>query len=190
MSAHPKAAITFQALAQRLEVSVKRVSSAIARGEIRPDYTAKTKDGKRTRTIITDADGAESDLRKALEIQAPQADEPVDVSGVDFDNPETWPNTLSGLRAVKEHHVTRAAKIKADLAMGQLAKVDDVRRDFFEASRTIRDHLQNLPERIAHDLAAELGVQEVDPVRRLLREGIDRGLEDLANALRKWSPAG
>lgn len=172
--AHP----SITELARRLGISRKSVTGHIERGTV---PAACLQVGPHGQRVLVDADGAERAIRAALELRTDDAPD-LDPS-VDYEDPETWPRTLAGLRLVREWWVTRLAKRKDDTAAGELVRADEVYRSVFGALRLMRDHLLGLPDRAANDLAAELGVPDATAVRAALQASIERGLADLARAL-------
>lgn len=102
---------------------------------------------------------------------------------IDFEDPESWPRDLDGLRVVREWWIARLAKRKDDIAAGELVRAEDIRRELFTASRTIRDQLLKIPDGSAADVAAEVGASDVEVVRKIIRASIERALADLATVL-------
>jgi phage terminase Nu1 subunit (DNA packaging protein) len=74
----------------------------------------------------------------------------------------------------------RKAESQARKMSGQLVPAAGVRRETFEVMRTIRDNLQNIPDRVAHELAAE-----IDPakIHARLETEIRQALNASAEAL-------
>lgn len=172
--------ITITALAQRVGVSRKRVTSAIERGEIPMSCLAESSNGR----VITNAEEAERALRAAMADKPARAPKPPTEmpEGIDFEDPDTWPRDLDGLRVVREWWVARQAKRKDDLAAAELVRSDDVRREAFGAARALRDGLLRIPDRLAEDFAAEFGAKPAD-VRARLQEEIERHLMEMHSTL-------
>ena len=170
--------------ARRVGASSKSVTGAIERGDIPAECVGEDGHGRR---VILDAARAEQAYRDMREPKARPvlggAPLPEGFEGVNFEDPETWPRDLDGLKVVREWWIARHAKRKDDLAAGELVRVEGVRREITSAARTVRDHLLLIPDRAAEDLAAELGVEDAGAVRRVLRAAIERGLSDLSTAL-------
>jgi hypothetical protein len=168
--------------ARRVGASSKSVTGAIERGDIPPECVGEDGHGRRA---ILDAAAAEAAYRQMRE---PKPVVPAGVGdelppGLDFENPETWPRDLDGLKVVREWWIARHAKRKDDIAAGELVRVELVRREITTAARTVRDHLLRIPDRAAEDIAAECGIEDASAVRRVLRAAIERGLSDLSTAL-------
>ena len=86
--------------------------------------------------------------------------------------------TYAHSRAVRESYLARLAKIEFEERSGKLISRDEVTVAAFTNSRTIRDNLLNIPDRIAALLAAEN-----DPVQthRILSDEIRRALSELSS---------
>ena len=173
--------------AARLGISRKGLNAAFERGEIPVDCYAESDNGR----VLTDPDKAEAAYKAAKALRDAKGPKVVSVNlggpelpaNFDVEDPETWPLDLEGLKMVREWWIARQAKRKDDLAAGELVRADDMRRELFSAARVVRDQLLKIPDGAAADVAAEMGVADVDSVRRILRTSIERGLSDLSTAL-------
>jgi hypothetical protein len=58
-------------------------------------------------------------------------------------------------RAVREHYQARLAKIEYEERIGKLASKDEVQVAAFNKFRQFRDHMLNIPDRVAAMVAAE-----------------------------------
>lgn len=63
-------------------------------------------------------------------------------------------------RAVRELYAAKLLKLEHEERIGKLVPADQVKVDAFKTARTVRDGLLNIPDRVAHILAAE-----TDPAR-------------------------
>ena len=61
-------------------------------------------------------------------------------------------------RAVREHYQARLAKIEYEERVAKLVPQDEVQAAAFNKFRQFRDHLLNLPDRVAAMVAAETEV--------------------------------
>lgn len=168
-----KSEISITQLAQRIGVSRKCVSAHIERGTVPASCIEVGPNGR----VIVDAARAEAAIREAL------ARKPVEApsSPVKVDDPDTW---VGDPKRAREFWAARQAKLKAELASGDVVRAGDVKRELFAAARVVRDQLLRVPERAAHDVAAELGLDDAEPVRRIMQAAVERGLAELAAALK------
>lgn len=90
-------------------------------------------------------------------------------------------STLNGERTLKEKTIRELKEIDLAEKRKELVSAAQVKKDFFEIARKVRDNLLNIPGRIAPEIAAE-----VDPHRCeiLLDKEIREVLEGLAYELR------
>jgi hypothetical protein len=79
-------------------------------------------------------------------------------------------------RAIREAYQARLARLAYEEKAGKLVSADKVRITAFNTSRIVRDSILNIPDRIAHELAAE-----TDPHRLhvMLTEALIEALEEL-----------
>lgn len=83
---------------------------------------------------------------------------------------------LADSKAIKEAFLARIAKLQYEIQSKSLIPVEEVRKSAFNTARIVRDSLLNLPDRIAHELAAE-----TDPhkIHFRITEEIIQALEEL-----------
>ena len=81
-------------------------------------------------------------------------------------------------RAVREHYQARLAKLEFEEKTGTLIRADEVKVAAFNLFRQFRDHLLNLPDRLAAILAAE---SEAAKVYQILSEEIRKSLNEFAD---------
>lgn len=105
-------------------------------------------------------------------------------SGVDFQDPSTWPRDAEELKVVKAFHDATLAQQKASRQSGELLPKAEVERHLFGAARACRAALEQMPTRIADALASQLGA-DARKVRKALDKEIGRALTDLAKKLEK-----
>lgn len=185
--------LTEFAAANRL--SRKGLNAAIERGEISPSHFVGTPNGRGFASFAA-AQEAQAELTAHREAQRdggrrgtvpafrPDAAAAVNMENVDFEDPDTWPWDLDGLRSVREHWAAKQTKLKTELASGELVRAADVRNDAFKAFRTAREHILAIPDQVGDDLAAALGTGDSVKVKSVMRERIDRALSDLSRALK------
>jgi antitoxin component of RelBE/YafQ-DinJ toxin-antitoxin module len=176
----PSEVMTITQLAEAAEVSRSFLNTAIETGRLPSDCFKTDHRGHR---VLVEPQRALNVLRDLTALRGVDSLESPLPEGVDFDDPDTWPRDGDGLRVVREWWIARHAKRKDDLAAGELVRAEDIRRELFGAMRVIRDQLLKIPDGAAADVAAELGVDDVEAVRKLLRKSIERALSDLSAAL-------
>ena len=81
-------------------------------------------------------------------------------------------------RAVREHYQARLAKIEYEVRVGKLVPKDEVQVAAFNKFRQFRDHMLNIPDRVAAVVAAETEAAKcyevlATEVRRALNEFAD-----------------
>jgi hypothetical protein len=178
-------------LAQRLGVSVKRVTSAIERGVIGADCVGQNARGQR---CIIDMDRAE-DAFRAANVRAPRSDVAEASSRAlprlpeGFDPAQLEPGVmppdgvdLNMARTIREWWGALRERARHEREEGEWVKREAVKRDVFAVFRMTRDAVLGVPDRVCDDLAAE-----TDPhrVRERMCAEFTRILEDLAVGLRK-----
>lgn len=79
----------------------------------------------------------------------------------------------------------RLVKLEYEEKTGRVISADRVRAERFRAGRALRDAILNIPTRVAHSLAAELGL-EVDPlqVHSVMDKELRELLSEVSNANR------
>jgi len=81
-------------------------------------------------------------------------------------------------RAVREHYQARLAKIDYEERVGKLVSRDEVQVAAFNKFRQFRDHILNIPDRVAAMLAAEADTAKC---YEILTTEIRRALNDFAD---------
>lgn len=79
-------------------------------------------------------------------------------------------------RAVKEEFAARTARLDFELKAKSLVMSEDVKMKAFQAGRIVRDTFLNLPNKISHELAAEI---DPDKIHAKLTLAIHAALEML-----------
>lgn len=82
-------------------------------------------------------------------------------------------------RAVREHYQARLAKIEYEERTGKLVPRDEVQIAAFNKFRQFRDHMLNIPDRVAAVVAAET---EAAKCYEVLATEVRRALNDFADA--------
>jgi hypothetical protein len=82
-------------------------------------------------------------------------------------------------RAVREHYQARLAKLEFEEKTGKLVPADDVKIAAFNLFRQFRDHMLNIPDRLAAILAAEADAAKV---YEILAGEIRKALNEFADA--------
>lgn len=186
--------MSYRAFARRLGVSDKAIRKAVAAGRL-AGAVGQTSDGH---PCISDPDLAEqlwtSTTRTGVGGARTAGGESARSAG--SAGPDAKPaarrapaaprassgNLVALVDAQRDATSERARKLRLDndAREGRLVLVDRVRREAFDSSRTIRDALLNIPDRLAGELAAE-----TDPavVWRKLDAAIRQGLNSAADTL-------
>lgn len=152
-----------RAYARHRGVSVSTVQKAIASGRI---HTLP--DGK------IDAAIADTEWARNTQTQAPS----VDRRGQPDDGGEGSGASYTKARAVRESYLARLAKLEFEERSGKLVSREEVTVAAFTNSRTIRDNLLNIPDRIAALLAAE---NDAVRTHRILTDEIRKALHELSS---------
>lgn len=182
------AGLSLRAFAKRLGVSDKAIRKGIAAGRLEgavgvtaagqpyiadPDlaerlWTSTTRTGAGVRT--PDADGSARSARSASGSASSPRSRPAAGNLVSLADAQ---------RAATEERA-RKLRLENDAREGRLVPIEQVRREAFESSRTVRDALLTVPDRLAGDLAAD-----TDPavIWRKLDAAIRQGLESAADTL-------
>jgi hypothetical protein len=87
--------------------------------------------------------------------------------------------SITQSKAIKEAFLARSAKLDYDERLGTLISAAEAQKEYFGIMRTLRDHLLNIPDRIAAELAAETN-QFV--VHKKLSEELKRALSTMKGA--------
>lgn len=162
---------SLRSLARALGVDEKAVRKGIASGRL---HESVGRDGRGP--FVRDVDLARSEWVAG-------AAQPTNGGGHSGNgNPPRPQGTLveAQLRVVDER--ATALRLDNQRRRGELLDAGKVQQELFEFSRTVRDRLRNIPDRVAPDLAAE-----TDPrrVADLLLAEIDQALVSLAEVLER-----
>ena len=106
--------------------------------------------------------------------------------GVDFQDPETWPKSHDGLKVVRAYHDAQIAQQKAQQQSGELLSRADVANQLFLICRTCRTSLEQIPARLADELAGRCGADPV-VVRTAIDAQVRAALTSLADELEKMA---
>ena len=154
-----------RAYARHRDVAISTVQEAIARGRI-----STLPDGQ------IDSDVADEEWARNTRQSVPpararrsQQEEDVDAFGA---------SQYNKARAVREHYQARLAKLEFEEKTGKLIPADEVKVTAFNLFRRYRDHMLNIPDRLAAMLAAET-VEAT--VHALLTTEIRKALNDFAD---------
>ncbi len=97
----------------------------------------------------------------------------------DDDEPNFGASQYTKARAVREHYQARLAKIEYEERTGKLVSKDEVQVAAFNKFRQFRDHMLNLPDRLAAILAAETDAAQCYEILSL---EIRKALNEFADA--------
>lgn len=135
------AIMSLRAYAVHRGVALSAVQKAIAAGRI-----ATLPDGR------IESDRADTDWQQNTAQYAPA----VARRGQDDDDGSGFgASQYTKARAVREHYQARLAKIEYEERIAKLVSKDEVQIAAFNKFRQFRDHLLNIPDRVAAMLAAE-----------------------------------
>lgn len=160
--------VSFREYARRRGVTLKAVQKAIASGRITTVTSGKR---KKIDPAVADSQwGERTDPAKQRVAEAAQ--------GAAAGSPDPA-KTFIGARAMLEAFRAKTAKLIYEQKAAKLVDAAQVKIQAFECARIVRNAIENIPNRIADELAAE-----TDPgkVHRMLTEELHRALEELANA--------
>jgi hypothetical protein len=148
-------------------VALSAVQKALKAGRI-----AKLANGK------IDSDAADAGWKRNTKAYAPavtrRPPEPVE-----DDNATFGASQYTKARAVREHYQARLAKIDYEERIGKLVSKDEVQVAAFNKFRQFRDHVLNIPDRVAAVVAAEGAPAKC---HEILTTEIRRALNDFADA--------
>ena len=136
------AIMSLRQYAKHRGVALSAVQKAIQSGRIRT-----LADGK------VDSDTADAEWQKNTKAHAPpvvRRADPEEDDGAIF-----GASQYTKARAVREHYQARLAKIEYEERTGKLVSKDEVQVAAFNKFRQFRDHMLNIPDRLAAILAAE-----------------------------------
>jgi hypothetical protein len=85
---------------------------------------------------------------------------------------------LTEARTMHEYAKAQLAELELGERQGQLVPVADMRDAAFRATRSARDLILSVADRLGEVLA---GISDPREVRRLLRDELGRGLDELAS---------
>ncbi len=152
-----------RAYARHRGVALSAVQKAIATGRITTLPTGQI-----------DSDAADSDWAANTKARPPglrrNADDESDTFGA---------SQYSKARAVREHYQARLAKLEYEEKVGKLVSKDEVQIAAFNRFRQFRDHLLNVPDRLAAMLAAEADAAKC---YEILATEIRKALNEFADA--------
>jgi phage terminase Nu1 subunit (DNA packaging protein) len=155
------APLSIRAAARALGVDEKTLRKSIANGRVERSLGRDAKG----RTVVTDL----ALLRREW---------------ADNRDPSKLRTAPDRATATERRRLLRAQARKADLAAerlaGQLVEAAVVKRETFEAFRTVRDNVLNVPDRVAHALAAET---DADRIHARLTDELRQALGAAAEAL-------
>lgn len=170
---NPHAPVTKSAYARWIGVTPQRVNALLKSGQIH-----QTADGK----IIPH----EADIMRAAtgEIQVRSFEPGTSVGRKTSEQVNPDGRTVAELseelllhKAEHEKQKARLATLKADEEEGDLIRVEVVERIFFDITRTVRDGIQVLPDKLA---SVVLALDDYHAVRSAIAKEIDHVLKSLA----------
>lgn len=82
-------------------------------------------------------------------------------------------------RAVKEHYNARIAQLEYEEKAGKLVDADEVRRQYEDAGRKIKQGMQAIPDRVAPIVAAE---SDPKVVHEMISKEVEQVLKELADS--------
>jgi hypothetical protein len=155
------AGLSLRALAKDLGVSHVAVGKAVKSGRLKA--CVRVVDG---RPEITDLEIARREWREnASRPQAHRMDAPPPADdGQAADDDDEEPAAVASLAAAQLQLTverTKKLQLERDVAEGRLVPVATVAKEAFEAERTIREAILNLPARLSGELAAETDPKRV-----------------------------
>lgn len=83
-------------------------------------------------------------------------------------------------RAVREAYIARLAKLEYEEKIGSLVKAEDVKLQWFNTLRIVRDRVLQAPDRLASILAAET---DTNTIKQTLDAELRRILDDAADEI-------
>lgn len=171
-------ALSIRGYAKRIGVDESTVRDAIANGRL-TESVAKSADGK-TRIDPERADAewaARTSPAASRRRPRPAAPESAPASAPSGEDHSTeYRRSLVLEKTVK----TRLAMLRLEVEEGRFIPAEDVRREHFEIARQLRARLNELPDRLADELAAE---KDAHRVREILARELRDFLSDEAMRL-------
>ena len=137
-------AISMSEFARRMKVSRPVISRGVADGRLKDSVGVDS----RGRPVITNVTLARREWKRNASAKPTNGTQDQDV-------------TLSEARRLLTLERQKALEIANAVKLGELVSVVLVERDHFEAMRTVRDSMLNIPDRVAAELAAESSSTEV-----------------------------
>lgn len=174
--------VSMRELARVRGVSLTAVQKALKSGRIHttPGPDGKPKIDLEAAMAQWDANTEQAKRRTAPD-KAPATAPQAPTTGT---NPPTPPpkvpgasSTYADSRAIREAYLARIARLTYEERVGKMVESDRVKLEAFQAARLTRDTLLNLPNKISHELAAEV---DPDKVHNLLTRAINGVLDELA----------
>lgn len=90
-------------------------------------------------------------------------------------------------RSKKDEYDAKLKQLDYEQRAGILVKIEDVRVEAFSLARMVRDNVLNIPDRISHELAAELDPHKI---HIMLTRALNEALDQLAGIDRPDEPEG
>ncbi len=159
------AIMSMRQYARHRGVALSAVQKAVKAGRI-----AKLPDGQ------IDSDAADAGWKRNTKAYAPavtRRPEPEEEEASGF-----GASQYTRARAVREHYQARLAKIDYEERAGKLVSKDEVQVTAFNKFRQFRDHMLNIPDRVAAMVAAEA---ETAKCHEILATEIRRALNEFAD---------
>jgi hypothetical protein len=159
--------VSLRQFAKLIGASHTAVNKAVKNGRL-----TLTPDGKIDPDTAREQWDAGADGSKRRDKPEPAPEQPSPVSRT-----PTAATAYATARAIREEYNARNARLEYEQKAGKLVAADKVRLESFQAARLTRDTILNVPNKIAHELAAE-----TDPakVHVLLTKALNVALEELA----------
>jgi hypothetical protein len=155
------AIMSLRAYARHRKCDLKAVQKAISAGRI-----SANEDGQ------IDSEAADRDWARNTRAYT--------TSKVALDDEDSFGQSqYSRARAVREHYQARLAKLDFDERTGSLVSKDEVQISAFNVARECRDHMLNIPDRLAAMVAAE---PDAAKCYEILSTEIRKALDAFANA--------
>ena len=174
-NADKTARLSFRAYAKLRGLSPEAVSKAVRLGRIR---------------CHTDEDGVkyliQDEADKDWEENTDKAFQRKDLDEEELERREpeisVEGSTYSNSRALRESYQAKIARLEYEKLSGSLVPIEEVKAEAFKLSRTVRDAILNIPDRISAQLAAE---SDQHKVYSILTDELTRALEELVGNAQK-----
>ena len=148
-------------------VQPQAVAKAIAEGRIKNSVTILPDGTKQIDPILADQEWAENTRPE--------------ISKEDVELEKMGVPSLTGSRRMKERLAVEKMQIAIQKEKGELIHISDVTNRCSEFSRTVRDAILSIPDRLAPLVAASTDVAEC---HKMLTDELEQALENLANVPR------